>query len=355
MAITFGASSPSQVTTNLDALFATSLANYSKKLEDNISESNALFYEMKKNGSWEKEAGGTYLAVDLMYELGQFDSYDGYDELPDTPTDGITQAIYEWRQGAVPISYSEKERKQNKQRLHNLVKAKIMQAEMGFIEGFNKAILQGSMSQGGASLVTPYQSAVNGSYFIDPLPKIIDYVPSGARSVGNIAQNTYTWWRNRTKTSAATTYLGFLLEFENMYNTCARGPGGPPNLIITDQTSYELLNAAYYQKYQTQQKTDGNYPFENVMFRKAHVIYDQYVSDVESTLTSTATYGTAYFVNTKFLKMRVESETNFEMEPFVKPPKGDSRLAHILFMGQLCTSNRRKLGVMGKIARTLTA
>lgn len=355
MSTTFGASGPSQVITNLDALFATSMANYAATMEDQISESNALFYELKKSGMWETEDGGTYFGVDLMYELGSFDAYDAYDELPDNPMDGITQAIYEWRQGAAAISYSEKERKQNKKRLQNLVKTKIKQAEMGFIEGFNKAMLQGSVSQGGSSLITPYTSTANGALFIDPLPKIIDFDPTVSRVVGNINQNTYSWWRNRTKTATATTYGAFLMELENLYNTCSRGPGGTPTLMLCDQTTYELLNAAYYQQFRTQLQSDANYPFENVRFKKMHVVYDQYVPDVYTGVASTATYGSAYMINPKFMGMKVEAETNFSMTPFAKPPKGDSRLAHILFMGQLTTSNRRKLGVYGKIPRTLTA
>lgn len=357
MAITFGsASAPSQVTINLDALFAQSLANYRKELQNNISESNALFYEMKKGEMWETADGGTDLREPLMYQLGTADSYDGYDELPDEPTDGVTQAVFEWRQGAIPISYSEKERKQNKNGLKSLVKTKIMQAEEGFIDFFNKAMLQGSLMQGGVSLTTPYTSPLNGSLFIEPLNSIIDFTPTTSRSIGNIAQNTNSWWQNRTKTSAATTYAGMLLEWDNMYNTCSRGPGGPPKLILCDQTTFELLNAAYYQRFQTPAKTDGNYPFDNIMFRGAHVVWDQYVTNVfaGTTDTTTALGGTAYFMNPKFLKMRYEAETDFTMTPFAKPPKGDSRLAHILFMGQLTVNNRRKHGVIGKIARTLT-
>jgi len=355
MAITFGsASAPSQVTTNLDALFATSLANYKKTLENNISESNPIFYELKNSDAWQPADGGAYIAEDLMHELATFDSYDGYDELPDTPIDGISQVIYQWRQGAVPISYSEKERKQNKQRLVDLVQAKLQQAEMGFIEGFNKALLQGSFASGGSSLLTPFVSAVNGSSFIDPLPLIISFDPTASTSIGNINQNTSSWWRNRTKTSAATTYGGLLIEMDNLFNSCSRGPGGKPNLILCDQTTFELLNAAYYQQYRRMADTRADYPFDNIQFRGCTVVWDQYVPDVYTGVTSTATYGTAFMVNTKFLKMRYESETNFTKTEFQKPPKGDSRLAHILWMGQLTVNNRRKQGVLGKIARTLT-
>lgn len=354
MSITFGSAvAPSQVTLNLDALFATTLASYKNTLEDMITESNAVFYEIKNGGMWQTQPGSAYIAEDLMYELGTFDAFDGYDELPDTPTDGLTQVQYEWRQGAAPISYSEKERKQNKHRLVDLVKAKIKQAEMGIIDGFSKHLLQGSLPESG-SLVTPYTSPVNGASFINPLPLLIAYDPTTSRTVGNINQYTYSWWRNRQKESAATTYAALLLEMDNMYNTCSRGPGGPPNVIWTDQKTYELINAAYYQQYRTQLQSDGNYPFENVKFRKAHITFDQYMPDVYSAATTCATYGTMYFVNTQFLSMKVEEETNLSMTPFAKPPKGDSRLAHILFMGQLTTNNRRKHGVLGKIARSFS-
>jgi len=347
---------PAQLIQNFDTLFSTSLAKYRKTLQDNISESNAFFYELKKSGMWEPQESGLYIAEPHMYELGSMEPYDGYDELVDTVKDGITQSLWEWRQGAVPVSYSMKELKQNRTRLHDLVKAKIRQAEMGAIESFNKQFLLGSLAQaaGGTNLYTPYGNVANGALFVEPLANLVRFDPTASAVIGNINQSTSTWWQNRTKTSAATTYFELLLEFDNLYNTCSRGPGGPPKLILTDQVTFELLNAAFYIKYRTSATSDGNYPFTNIRFREAHVVFDQYMHDAFTGVASTATYGTAYFLNPQFLKVVVESSTNFDMEPFAKPPKGDSRLAHILFMGQTLVSNRRKLGVLGKIARTLT-
>lgn len=357
MAITFGSSAPSQITKNFEALIATSLAHYSKTLVDNISSSNAFLYELKKRGLINLIPGSLYIAEDLMYALAQFDAYDGYDELSDTPMDGITQVQFEWRQGSVPISYSEKERKMNKTRIVDLIKSKIKQAELGFMEGFNKALLLGSLSQptAGTDLQTPFTSAATGAAFIDPLPRLIAYDPTASLSVGNINQSTYTWWRNRKKEATATTYTTFLLEMDNLMNTCNRGGGKGVNLIIMDQTSYELLNAAYYYKYRTMAGSNSDYPFENIKFRGATVVWDEYMPDVFSGTASTATYGTAYFINSDYISLKVEEDTNFQMTEFAKPPKGDSRLAHILFMGQTTINNRRKHGVYGKIPRTLTA
>ena len=353
---TYGDSgAPTNVTKYFDALVSTTLEGYRKTLIDVISTSNPFFYELKKAGAWKSQDGGLNIVQDLMYELGQFDSYDGYDELRDDPMDGITQVRFDWRQGAVPITWNMKEIKQNKQRLVNLAEAKVKQAEMGFIEGFNKAFLQGSLSQsGGAGLTTPFTSPYNGAYFIDPLPRLIADDPTASLVVGDLNQSSYSWWQNYTADSAATTYDGLLLEFDAMYDNVTRGQGGEPNIVFVDEVTKRLINFAYFQRYRENMKRDGNYPFDNLMFRNARIVWDQYVPDSYTGVAATTTYGSAYFLNTQFFNITYESETNFVKTEMVKPPKGDSRLGHILWMGQTTISNRKKQGVLAKIARTLT-
>jgi hypothetical protein len=354
VALTLGtASQPNQLTTNLDALFSTSLANYNRTLVDNIGKQNALLDKIMRNGGYKSVDGGTHIVEPLMYALGTGDWYDGYDTLADDTVEGITQALFEWRQLAFPISYSMKEVKQNKQRLVSLVQAKITQAEMGIKEKMNTAILQGA---GSGSTTTAQSSGVNGASGVDPLPKLIAYDPTASVEIGGINQSTATWWRNQKKESAATTYTGLLTEMTNLYNNCSNGTGGQPDLIIADQTSYELFQAAMYEKWR-KLENDKNFNWENTKFKNAVVTYDEKVPNVfAGTLdTTTTTGGTMYFINTKFFKLQYEAATNFVTSPFAKPTNQDTRLAHIMWMGNLTISNRRKHGVLGKIARTLTA
>lgn len=356
MAITYGPSGqPAQSTYNWDALVSTSVANARKVLQDNVSRSNSLFSEMP----WKSEDGGLYVAEDLMYALSPVDSFEGYDELPLTPTNGITQSQWQWAQAAVPIAISEKERKQNKHRLVNLITAKISQAEIGMKEFWPKAFLQGGLVNGsGSNLYTPYTSLANGSTFVDPLGKLV-YYESGTTwpslSVGGIDQNTNDWWRNQSKASSATTCTAFMDEILNMYNTCSKGPGGPPNLIICDQVTWELINKSYRIYYQNNSSSDGNFPFPNIKFFGARIVWDEFVPDVaNNTLTPETGKGTMYFLNTKFMSCAYESETNFVATEFQKPINQDAKYKHILWMGTVTLSNRRKQGVLGNIARTLT-
>lgn len=353
MAITYGPSGqPAASTYNYDALVATSLANYRKTLVDNISSSSAFFKKIK----WESRDGGLHLAEDLMYALAPTDTYEGYDELALTPTNGITQAQFGWSQASTPVSISEAERKKNKHRIVDLVAAKIQQADISMQEFWPKAFLRGSYESGGTSLTTPYTSASNGSTFVDPLPKLVAYDPTASLEIGGINQSTYTWWRNNKKESAATTTTGFLQEWVNMYNTCSLGPGGPPDLILVDQITWELLHQAWYDKYRNPAPGNESFPFPNMKFWNATVVWDQYVPNVYTgdTNTTSTGYGTAYFLNTSFFKCCYESETNFVMTEFQKPTNQDAKFKHILWMGGVTVNNRRKHGVIGKIARTLT-
>jgi len=371
MAITFGsASAPSQVTTNLDSLFGLSLAAYRKELIDNIGATNAFFFEIITKELYEGQDGGAYIQIPVMYQLQSADSYDGYDELATIPVDGISDTIWQWRQCAAAIVYSMKEVKQNKQKIVDLIKARIKQAEMGLQEFFAQSLMWGSVNQGG-TLLTPYVSPINGSSSIEPLGELISYTPTTSTVVGNFNQSTSTWWQNKVSTSAASGYDAFLLEVDSIFNSASLGTGGKVKLVLMDQVTYQLFVHALYQKYRyTQTQVDEAYPFENVVYKGAHFVMDDKVPDVFTGVaptttagvgnTGSLTYGSAYYINPQFFKMIYEEDSDFKMleddsgKTFFKPVNGDSRVGHVAWMGNLITDNRRKQGVHGKIARTLT-
>lgn len=362
MAVYGNAGAPSQNTINYDAILSTSLSNYSRTLNDNISKSNAFWYMIQQNGMYLPVNGGFNIAFPLVYALGHFDWYDGYDKLNTDPTDGITTAFFDWRQAGSPISISRKEERQNssEDRIIDLVQAKIMQSELGIKQGINQSLLQGSFASGGASLFANASSAANGSLGLEPLLQLVNPMTAGSQGnpvVGNINYQTSTWWQNQILSSALTSSslpTAFLLEATRAYNNAAKGPGGPPDLILVDQATYELWNAAYYQNYRRQADSDNNFPFENIKFHNAVVTWDEFVPDAKNNTTTPLTgLGTALFINSKFFAVKYDSESNFVATPFVKPADQDAKVAHILWMGNTVVSNRRKQCVWYGIPRTL--
>lgn len=344
---------PSSLTLNYDSQLTATLFNYKKTLEDAISTSNAFFYALKKSPQGYKKVTdiGDRMAMPLMYELGNADSYSGYDTLDTTPSDGLTTAFFNWSQAAVPISLSGLEKKQNRgdAKIIDLLEAKMMQAELGLQDFFNRRLLQGA---GGSTITTAYSSPMNGSTFVDPLPKIVMYDPTTAVTVGNIAQGTYTWWRNQTTNMNATTYKGYLKQLRTLRNNCAKGPGGGPDIILGTQGAQELYVAALADMSRNTSYTKADIPFDNVEFFGGAFVWDEFVPDAFSG-TVTQTKDTVYMLNTKYWGLRVDSETDFSTTPFITPENQDASTAHILWLGGVGCSNRRKQGVGGGIDRTI--
>lgn len=354
---TFGnPGAPSAVTKNLDALFSTSLSNYNRKLQDAISSSVPLLKKMQASKAWKSYSGGTDLRVPLMYQLTRGDSYKGYDLLPTDPTDGITHAVYQWARWATPVSISEDEETDNsgEGKLIELLSSKIMQSELGLKEDFNQQILQGNGMNGG-NVYDPYTSGNNGSTGLLPLAHLIHYDPTSVLAVGNLDQDTRTWWRNvTTDFSGVTTTTGLLQKVITLINNCSKGPGGIPDLILCDQTTFEWLEIAVYHRTRHSPEEVANFPFANFKFRGVIFTWDEHVSDPVNNVTNTGTAGVIYALNTSFFEMRYHPQVNFKHDPFQKPHNQAAKSSHIRWKGQLVVTNRRKHGVGHTIPRTFT-
>lgn len=346
----------SSLTLNYDAILSTTLFNWSKTLEDQISKSNAFLFALKKgNGYVTVSDLGDRMQIPLMYELGQADAYSGYDTLDVTPMDGITSAFAEWRQLSVPIAISGLEEKKNsgEERMIALLDAKTKQAKGGIMEFFNKRFLIGA---GSSSITSAYSSSRTGASFLDPLPLLVKYDPTTSTTVQNINQATYSWWQNKTKNSTSTTYAGFLKELRAARHDVMKGVGGAPDLHVTDQGSYELYIAALAAAHQNPSFQKADIPFDNVAFFGKPVVWDEFTPDVQGdSETQSTTSGTWWNLNTQFFQIKVHSGTNFATTPFVKPENQDAKVAHILFLGGVGVSNRRKQGVIGGIDTTIAA
>ena len=360
MPITFGPSgAPSQETRNFDALFTTSLSKYIPTLIDNVGISNAFFTKVKNSGGYMPVDGGTDVKIPLMYALGQMQWFEGYDTLNTDPMDGITNSIWQWREAAIPITISRREMRFNGQQLVNLVDAKIQQAEMGIMESLGKCLLQGNAVNGG-NVFDPQTDPITGALSFDPIAHLIQEDPTTAGSVGNIAQDTESWWRNHAQSSTGTTYEAIFAEIQDMYMRCARGTGGPPDLILCDEDTYQLFERILYTRTGSRHPagTTLDFPFENIKWKRATVVSDELVPDVENNTAtvSSTTGGTMYFLNTKFVKIYYDSQTNFIQTDWMSAPnQPNAKTKHILWMGGTALSNRRKHGVLSGIQTNVTS
>jgi len=350
------------LTLNYDAVLASTLFNLHKSgaIFDEISTSNAfLFAVMRQNKSYTGDAEGNRMQVSLMYGFSGGDVYSGYDTLDTTPADGMTSAFFDWGQLSVPITISGKEERENassETRVFDLLKAKTKQSSLSAQDLFAKALIQGNGPNTATAITTPYTSITNGATFVDPLPLLVKYDPTSSTTVGNINQNTYSWWRNQLLNSASTSFAGFLKDLDRLYNLCTKGPGGRPDLHLVDQFVYELYVAALRNQNRFTDYNKADIPFENVTFHGKPTTWDEFVPDVANgTIASipVASSGTWWMFNTQFFNIKYFLD--FEPTPFIKPENQDAKTAQLMWHGGTGVSNRRKQGVMGSIDTTISS
>ncbi len=368
--MTIGATAPSQQTINFDQLLSTTLFAYRPKMVDNIFKSSAFLAALRKYDGIDYQNGGERIQVPLMYEENDtVKSYSGFETLDVKPQDGITSACFPWCEIGGTISISRKQERQNsgESALLKLLEAKIMQAEMSMKSKVNTNILQGTVSSG---TFVPGNSAKDLyplGYF---LRKLTATDPTTGGTIGNISGATYSWWRHRAAAldaadaskdtgndfgMAVTTYAGLKNALKRMYNYCSRGADSSgPNLVVMVQDIYEEYESALDANLRYTDTGLADLGFDNIKLKGAVCIWDELVPDIENGTTE-ITLGTAFFLNTKFFKLVIDSETDFVTTPFIEPENQTARTAKILFMGNTTISNMRKCGVAYAISKAIAA
>ncbi len=377
-----GGTAPQSITVNYDALLTTTLANYRKTLADNIFSSSAFLAALRRYGGVETTDGGERIARLLMYEEHTHTgSYEGYDTIAVVPQDGLTQAHYRWGELASTITISRREERQNsgEAQIVSLFEQKVKQAEMSLKEELNRQLVRGTYASSGGSNDTFLPG--NTEKDLNPLPWFLRRLrgtdPASTSNVGEIAAATYAWWMARAAacdTSTASTdgndfakdvtnFATLKTAMRSMYNWCSRGADGSgPNIVLMNQGTYEVYESALDAGTRYTDTALADMGFDTVRLKGASVIWDEHVVNLDEGYYGTnASYssnnkeGTAFFINTNFMKLCIDRQTDFATTEFVTPENQTARTAKVLFMGNLTSSNQRKHGACYAISNTLTS
>jgi hypothetical protein len=371
MATVGSTSAPSTNTVYYDALLSTTLDAYvgGGTMFDNIFKDSAFLAYLRLSDAIDKQDGGERIRAPLMYEKNStIKSYAGEEVLDTTLQDGMTTAFYEWRELGGTIGITRKEERQNsgEAAIIALLKSKIQQAEMSMREEINTQLIKGTVS--GATFV-PGNSAKDLNPLGWFLRKLNRTDPTSGGNVGNIAGATYDWWRHHTAVADSastdtgndfalnvTTYAGLKVALRRMYNYCSRGSGGSPNLVLMDQTTYETYENSLDTQVRYTNTSMADMGFDNIKLRGATCIWDEQVPGIDGGEEPTAlTDGTAFFINTNFYKLIIDSQTDVVTTPFVEPENQTVKTAKILFMANAVVSNLRKHGVLYGISNSITS
>ena len=344
-------------TYNFDEILSTTLLNYRKKMMDNVFLENPTWRYFHAPGRKKTESGGERLVKPVQYGKNTTTgSYSGYDQIDITPQDNQTSVFYNWKQfgGSIVIDGMSEFKNKEPHRVVSLLQAKISEAEATMVEDLNDMLWKATPASTKDILSIPS--------FVVRAPSTTD-----AQSPGGISGATYSWWRNQTKTSAATTWAAVVREAKHVYYLCKTGIGGFPDAAICNLETYEYIentiaDLTRYTNPDLAPKTKRSPVVENMRFKGATLWYDDHIADAYGDATTaydygSAVYGSLYFLNSKYLYYVVGEGMDFEVGKFVKTDVTgqDARLALIKHYHALVCDQRRKHGVLEKINKALTS
>lgn len=312
-------------------MVTTTLRNHAPELVDNVSNNNALFRYLKDNGKIESESGGYEIVKPLEYaENSTHQRYSGYDTLSQAASDVMTAARYDWAQAAIHVTASGRELRMNNgpEAMIKLVKARITNAmhtasNMMSVDIYSDGALTNQIN-GLAALVTN----------------------DGTGTVGSIVSGTYTFWKNKFREMAGTgTFSKSTIkgEMNGLWLNLCFG-NDKPDLIVSSHDIYSAYEESLQdlQRYNDQSRK-ASAGFESLKYKTADIIFD-----------TNTNFGTtaerAYFLNTRYLYLIQHPEAKWTQDDEKKPTNQDAVIVPMYWMGQLCTSNRSRQGVLIDVA-----
>lgn len=318
-------------TETLDDLYTAVWNNRKSDVTDNIFTATPFYYLLKKKGGITLNGtGGRYLEIPLSYAKNEtVTSLGKGDTISISDTKFLTVAQYEWKfvAGSVVRYYVDDAKNKSKQAHLNLANSKIDNLQRSLIDKFETFLFA--------------DGSGNGSKDPEGLGNLVDATPATARTVGNIAQTTYTWWKNKQKTATGAASVYLLSDMRTLFNNCSLGQASDvPDMIVTDQTSYELYeDEVMEQKQIVNQVGTGEPMFDSVNFKGVPVVW-----------SPSCTSGYMYFLNSSYIGLNVDPDINFEQTGWKEIPNQLDRVMQVVWKGNLIASRRASLGVLTAIA-----
>lgn len=296
-------------------------------VKDNLSNRNALLKHIYKRGNYRKEDGGLTIVTPLDYaENSTYQRYSDWDLLNISASDVISAAEYQWRQIAINIVASGREKRINSgdSRIFSLAKAKMKNA----IRTFNNNFSSDLYSDGTAT------NQING------LQALVNILGTG--TVGGINSTNFAFWQNQIFDLSTESVTMSATTIENsamlpLWLNLDRGPDDQPDLIIMDNNHYKFYEASQTSLKRYTNAENANGGLVSLKFKNADVYFDG---------NSGIPTNTTYMLNTNYIDLVVHKDADLEIMPEMRPINQDGDVIPILWMGNLTLSNRNQQGVI---------
>ena len=313
---------------NFTEILTTTIDNYSATLADNVLTHNPLLTRVKERGNNKPFSGGVKILENLMYaENSTFTWYNGLEALDVTASDVLTSAEFDIKQANVNVVMSGLECLQNasREQMHNLMRARILNAEITMQNQVSDSIFASNTENDG--------KAIGGLQHLVP-----DDPTTG--TVGNINAATETWWRSivvdRSSQTPTADSDKMLAAMNSLMIQTTRGSDALDMFVGgTNFFTFYLDGLQANQRFGDVALASAGFRALKFWGGAADVFFD-------SSCSTTRMYG----LNTKFIHFRPHTARNFVRDPEKTSYNQDAIVVPMYFAGNMTVSNRSLQGVI---------
>jgi len=307
---------------NVGDLVASTIKAQNRKFADNFTNNNAALFWMQKRGSIKPLDGGEQIREELAYAAnGNATSFDGYDTLPTGQQAVFDAADYQWKQYAVSITISGREKRQNNGspwKMIDLVTSRINNARGSLKNRWCTDFYLDGTGNNGKNL-----TGLNLQVPTDPT--------SG--TVGGINRANFTFFRSQIKT-VTFAQATIIANMNLLWVATVRGTD-KPQAILSENVGYTTYLSALQANIRFVDDDTADAGFENVKFNSAPVILDGGIGGA-------CPASQMFFLNFDYLYWRPHTELNFasmdEDEDGRQPVNQDATIKFLGLQGNVTSS-----------------
>jgi hypothetical protein len=330
------------VTSFLDNLYTTTWQNRLEGVADNVFNATPFWFWLRDKGKLKPVRGGRYIEVNLEYAANPNISWVGRGGTVNlNDYQFLTVAQFQWRYLTASIVRFGVDDQQNQgmAQVLSLMNSKMSNSEQALITEMETRLAagQGTTGMGVVGNTNQFGAAMDGLQVM-----VADNPTSGGNLCGGIdsSVSAYAWWQNQYISMSGVSFAASgVAKMRTLLNNCMNNrQQDRPDIILSDQTSYEYYESANLSFYRITNNKLADAGFESQTFKGIPMVWSPSITQ------------RMYFLNTNFLEFKYDPIYYFAMTEWKAiPNQVNDRAAQIVLAGQLVTSRRRVQGVLPTI------
>jgi len=297
---------------------------------DNILDATVVWAALKGLGCLKTQVGGEFITRTIAYGTESAIEVEKGDVLSQGEPELETVAMWNWRYTSSHVQRSlfDDQKNAGKSKIKDYKAKRLKAARRSLVDLYETNLFRDidttetvAVHKGNAGLndvIAPYASYATGTH-------------------GKIERSN-TWWQNKYKALTLPIAVNLLSDMRNLFNT-VQANQEPPNLIITDQTLFEMyedfgVDAIQIIKDESSRLVDLGFTVQR--FKGKPMIWTDNVQ------ISSASQ--MLFLTTEFIEIVYDPNMWFDMTNWKDIPLQATRIAHILSAMQMIGTQPRKQG-----------